>query len=454
MSDSKNYLEDVRDQYEDYPYPKRDPEDEKHRLFATAADPLDWINYYCYEGRKDYSAGFRVLVAGGGTGDSVIFLAEQLLEYNADIVYLDISTTSMAVARQRAKIRGLTNITWINESILNIPGLDLGMFDYINCTGVLHHLENPYEGLTALRSVLKDDGAMMLMLYATYGRTGIYHIQDIMRLVNRGVTSNPEKVDNCKRILNSLPPTNWMVANKGLYGAEISEFGDIGIYDLFLHTQDRSYTVPELYEFIESADLNILQLFASHEPRGNRLYDPLSYISDSGIRERVRKLPLKEQQTIAELLHGRINKHMFYVTPTIPKRPVLEDLDNIPFLSVAYNEQAYDYFHELVKNSHDTVEIQSREVKNKKIKFPKTRYTVDIFKYLDGKRSSREIFSEIINNHSGGEPPAEMDLLQELHNIFDAFNTQNWMLLRAKSVRPFTTIEDLQKNSINRQAGC
>ena len=54
-------------------------------------------------------------------------------------------------------------------------------FDQIVCTGVLHHLADPDAGLRALRSVLKPDGAMHLMVYAPYGRTGIYMLQDFCR---------------------------------------------------------------------------------------------------------------------------------------------------------------------------------------------------------------------------------------------------------------------------------
>jgi hypothetical protein len=35
----------------------------------------------------------------------------------------------------------------------------------------LHHLPDPQAGLRALCAVLKDDGALALMLYGKYGRT-------------------------------------------------------------------------------------------------------------------------------------------------------------------------------------------------------------------------------------------------------------------------------------------
>ena len=83
----------------------------------------------------------------------------------------------MDIAKQRASIRGLNNITWMHTSLLDLPSLDIGKFDYINCSGVLHHLESPQEGLAALNSVLKQDGAILIMVYAKYGRTAIYQIQ-------------------------------------------------------------------------------------------------------------------------------------------------------------------------------------------------------------------------------------------------------------------------------------
>ena len=56
------------------------------------------------------------------------------------VTYLDRSQAAMRVARARAEARGLTNIDWVQGSILDLPRLGLGPFDYIDCCGVLHHL--------------------------------------------------------------------------------------------------------------------------------------------------------------------------------------------------------------------------------------------------------------------------------------------------------------------------
>ena len=127
----------VRSQYEDLPYPHRNPEDESRRLVQTVGGSLYIINHFCFGAWRDFRRGFRCLVAGGGTGDCLIFLAEQLRDFAAEIVYVDFSAAARRIAEQRARNRGLENITWITASLLEIPDLDLGEFDFINCSGVL-----------------------------------------------------------------------------------------------------------------------------------------------------------------------------------------------------------------------------------------------------------------------------------------------------------------------------
>ncbi|THB65298.1 MAG: class I SAM-dependent methyltransferase, partial [Gammaproteobacteria bacterium] len=67
----------VNQQYEQYPYPYREAEHEKERLLSPGMSDLPLVNSLGFKGKADISK-FRVLIAGGGTGDAVIFLAEQL----------------------------------------------------------------------------------------------------------------------------------------------------------------------------------------------------------------------------------------------------------------------------------------------------------------------------------------------------------------------------------------
>ncbi|OYY95667.1 MAG: methyltransferase type 12, partial [Polaromonas sp. 28-63-22] len=185
-----NYLPDVRNQYEALPYPARNPQDEHQRLIHTWLEDLPMINHYGFAGRQSFDHRFRALVAGGGTGDATIFLAEQLRHTDARIVHLDMSLAALDIARERARIRGLANIDWVHDSLLNLPTLGLEKFDYINCSGVLHHLADPDLGFRALLGVLADGGAMGLMVYATTGRTGVYQMQSLMRQVHAALAGD------------------------------------------------------------------------------------------------------------------------------------------------------------------------------------------------------------------------------------------------------------------------
>src|SRR5512134_4102194 len=96
----------VRQQYEDLPYPARDPKDEARRLIEGSPSHLLELNHYLYAGARDFARPFRALVAGGGTGDGLIMLAQHLKDRNcpAEIVYLDLSRAARAVAEERARV--------------------------------------------------------------------------------------------------------------------------------------------------------------------------------------------------------------------------------------------------------------------------------------------------------------------------------------------------------------
>src|SRR5689334_6783901 len=176
-------LDEVRAQYEALPYPARDPGDEAVRLITGSPSHILEVNHYLFAGRRNFNRPFRTLVAGGGTGDACIMLAQQLVDRRCpgEVVYLDLSTASRAVCEARAKARGLRNIQFLTGSLLDLPSMPIGSFDYIDCTGVLHHLPDPAAGMQALASVLHPDGGMGVMLYVEYGRSGVYPLQELLR---------------------------------------------------------------------------------------------------------------------------------------------------------------------------------------------------------------------------------------------------------------------------------
>src|SRR6056297_2745380 len=292
-------MTNVKAQYEAYPYPERDPADEARRLVTgSPSHPLE-IDHFLFDGCRDWSQPLRVLVAGGGTGDGLIQIAALMKQAGRPcaVTYLDLSTASRKVAEARAAARGLDAITFLTGSLLDAP--DLGSFDYIDCCGVLHHLPDPGAGFAALRAALAPGGGMGFMVYAPYGRSGVYPLQAAFdRLL--GHLPPGERLAAARRVLARLPGGHPFKANPNLND---HESGDAGFYDLLLHSQDRAYEVPALLEVLEVTGWHLSGFTMP------ALYDLGRVPEVTVVPEH---LGVVERMALAEKLNGTIKTHVGY----------------------------------------------------------------------------------------------------------------------------------------------
>ncbi|USG60813.1 class I SAM-dependent methyltransferase [Sneathiella marina] len=295
----------VRRQYEEYPYPPRDPADEHSRLIEGSPSHLDELNHYLFSGNRDFSKPFRALVAGGGTGDAAIMLAQHLSDRSdqGTVTYLDLSSASRTIAEGRAKARGLTNMEFHTGSLLDLPDMGYAPFDYIDCCGVLHHLEEPERGLQALDSCLAENGGLGLMVYATLGRTGVYPVQNALKLMI-GEKTQSEQVKMAKELINSLPESNWLNKNKYLSDHKLGE--DAALFDLLLHPRDRSYLVPELLSMLLDCQIELVGFI---EPIR---YRPETYLKNDLLLKPVKGMDEGDKAALAENICGSLKTHTFY----------------------------------------------------------------------------------------------------------------------------------------------
>jgi SAM-dependent methyltransferase len=293
-------------QYEAYPFPKRDPRDETRRLVVGSPSHLREIDYWVFGATRPANRPFNALVAGGGTGDATIMLAQQMssLGRKGRVTWLDRSAAALDIARGRAKARGLTNIVWEQRSLLDLPGSGLGPFDYIDCCGVLHHLPDPAAGLKALLSVLAPGGGMGLMVYAPHGRTGVYMMQDALRRLAPPNESPQQRLDVARRVMKHLPETQWLRHNH-IFDDHING-GDAGLYDLLLNPRDKAYTVPELTDLLRDAGLRVTCWV---EPIR---YDPAPLLPDPRLRARLDAMDHTQRAALAEALAGNMAVHIVY----------------------------------------------------------------------------------------------------------------------------------------------
>jgi SAM-dependent methyltransferase len=308
----------VADQYEAFPYPERDPADEAKRLITgSPSHPLE-IDHFLFAGARNWSNPLKALVAGGGTGDALIQLAQVLTSAGRpyDITYVDLSQASRKIAEARAKARGLTGITFVTGSLLDAP--EMGRFDYIDCCGVLHHLPDPQAGFDALAASLTAEGGMGLMVYAPFGRSGVYPLQEAFGAVLDG--SPRDRLRRAKAIFERIPDGHPFKRNAQLSDHKAS---DAGFYDLLLHSQDRPFRIGELLEVLDRAGLAMTGSPQAH------LYDPMPILGDNGL---LAGLDDAARMDLAEALRGTIRTHVIYAAREVEGRVAQPGPQAVPHL--------------------------------------------------------------------------------------------------------------------------
>ncbi len=289
----------VTQHYEAFPYPARDPDDETRRLITGSPSLPREMDHYLWAGQRDWSQPLRVLVAGGGTGDGLIQLAQMMTDAEApyDITYVDLSGASRAVAEGRARVRGLSGITFHTGSLLDAAGF--GQFDYIDCCGVLHHLPDPGAGFAALRASCAPGGGMGVMVYAPLGRSGVYPLQSAFGDLFADLPP-ADRLTAARAVYARIPDGHPFKRNPHLADHRDS---DAGFYDLLLHGQDRAYAVPDLFAELDRAGWALASFVTP------ALYD-LARLAPVPAG-----MPPATAMALAENLRGTMKVHVAYVVP-------------------------------------------------------------------------------------------------------------------------------------------
>jgi len=386
LGSDTGWAQGLRRHYEAYPYPERDPKDETKRLIQGSPSHILEIDHYLFQGKRDWSQPFSVLVAGGGTGDALIMLAQQLADRHcpARILYVDMSEASLDIAQARATIRGLDHIDFRHGSLFDIQRQD-GPFDYIDCCGVLHHLPDPQDGLNHLTSLLHDGSGMGLMVYGTLGRTGVYHMQAMLKHMLASKARSPQdEIALARQLSAALPDTNWFRRNPFIVHHKAQS--DANLYDLLLHSQDRSYLVPEFLDLIAHANLEAVSLM---EPA---LYKPETYTQDRKILAETAPMSWQEQAAFAEYFAGNIITHLAYVRPqgrSTSSVASFEDPEAVPI----FREPAVGTALQQLRPGQKTQAKRGGTIFSLK---PDV-LTCDVLKAIDGQRSWGEIKARLLS---------------------------------------------------------
>ena len=190
----------------------------------------------------------EILIAGCGTGQHAITTASKYKK--SKILALDLSFKSLSYAKRKANELKINNIDFIQGDILDLKSLDR-KFDIIESVGVLHHMDNPFEGLKMLTSCLNNDSLMQIGLYSEKARQ---HIKLIKNKINKlKLQSNYKNIINFRKDLieNNNDQWNYIKTSPDFYTVS-------GVRDLLFHVQEHRFTISKIKEYLDKLGLIFL----------------------------------------------------------------------------------------------------------------------------------------------------------------------------------------------------
>lgn len=250
----KNYVSvAVQQQYEENPYPRwkdigfNTPSSYRsalHRNFSRF-DASSWPS-----NRK-----LNVLVAGCGTGRQAIRLAKYFDDLN--ILAIDLSRKALAYAQNKATELNCSNIQFLQADILEINNFPF-QFDVIECSGVLHHMEYPEQGLKSLLQLLKPNGMLKLALYSRTARQQVIAFRSLIEKLE----SKPDPRILRQALLLKQLPGEWndILSSPDFYSMS-------NCRDLLFHEQEHQFDLNEIEKLLSDHHLQYVGMVAENKAK-------------------------------------------------------------------------------------------------------------------------------------------------------------------------------------------
>lgn len=230
-----------------YPWPQL--------TYPVYSDP-GWATVFLNQELGDWSHARvperpRIWVAGCGSNQATL---TALKFPRSEIVATDISAPSLAVCERNLSQLGLTNVRLAEQSINEADFQE--EFDYVICTGVIHHNADPAVPLRRLAAALRPDGLLELMVYNYYHRILTTAYQKAMRHLFRDSGAGlDEQLAFTRELMANFPVENMMALYLFQQKDESREY----LADSFHQPVEHSYTVESLIELLETAGMEINQ---------------------------------------------------------------------------------------------------------------------------------------------------------------------------------------------------
>jgi len=323
----------VQEFYSRHPYP--------HVSSLRRLDQPDFLR-----GRLNYALGrtgarelprrMRIWVPGAGTTLGV----QTALHFPAaDVLATDLSAASLAITGRLAAELGVTNLVTRVENLLDADYRN--QFDYVDCAGVLNHVEDPARGWKALARSLRPAGVASIFIYNAEHRWPSDVWQSCLSLLTGGAEHLATRWQVAAALARDVRRSSMIPtirdAVAGLDPALCPE--DFG--DTLVHPHEVSYSLKEMFDLVNTAGLRFAGWRLPEE------WDIATYLVSPDLRRRAARLDPERRFELVWTLAGRDSPYFdFYVEKPgreeRARRPLsaavrLQRLSGVTYLNVRRN---------------------------------------------------------------------------------------------------------------------
>lgn len=241
--------EKVTDFYKVAPFPN-------YNDFQSKSDLLKSVNSNIFIKDLKNQIGFnkKLIEVGSGTSQLSLALASGT---NNEIVALDPTLESLKLGAEFAAKNNINNVKFLNADIFDNP-IKNNYFDYVWCSGVLHHTQNSQEGFEIICNWLKPGGTIIIGLYNTYGRFRTNIRQYLYKIFGKGNFS--------RSLITKLDPYLRQVKS--------DKKKEAWMRDQYEHPVERSHTLDEVLKWFRKKNINFVGSLPN--PALETQYQPIS----------------------------------------------------------------------------------------------------------------------------------------------------------------------------------
>jgi SAM-dependent methyltransferase/alpha-ketoglutarate-dependent taurine dioxygenase len=267
-------------------------------------------------GNRTIPARPRIWVAGCGT-NLAVFVA--LRFPTGTIVGSDLSPRSLEICAQTASQLEIGNLELRRESINDVAYAE--EFDYVVCTGVIHHTADPAAALRVLARAMKPSGVLELMVYNRYHFIVPTAVQKAIRILSGGAATieMDRELAIARRLVESFPVANSVAEFLARFR---SDAPDAMLADLATQPVAYSYTVESLEDLAEACGLELLVPCVNEFDKTDGRLSWNIELGDADLQERYDALPDTRRWQVANLLLAEQSPMLwFYLQRKTAERP-------------------------------------------------------------------------------------------------------------------------------------